>query len=146
MRFASAATVSLGTYTNSADLSTNFSMSHGQATRSTRGCSRVIHFIVSYPPGRNDGAPLGVKPDVAHRQRVQAIRSHPQVAHLLRAGFDADLREHGYEGCEIHETALGVLVRLSPVRAVERLSRSLFEQLVELRVGEVREVPDPDRR
>src|SRR5437763_12123577 len=31
---------------NSACLSTNFSISHGQATRSTLGCSRVIHFIV----------------------------------------------------------------------------------------------------
>src|SRR6266511_3037733 len=30
---------------NSACLSTNFSTSQGQATRSTRGCSRVIHFI-----------------------------------------------------------------------------------------------------
>src|SRR2546425_10746430 len=30
---------------NSACLSTNRSMSQGQATRSTRGCSRVIHFI-----------------------------------------------------------------------------------------------------
>src|SRR5438552_2365080 len=31
---------------NSAFWSTNFSMSQGQATRSTLGCSRVIHFIV----------------------------------------------------------------------------------------------------
>src|SRR5436190_9161677 len=97
---ASAITWSVGTYMNSADLSTNFSMSHGHATRSTRGCSRVIHFMVSYLSGRNGGAPLGVQPDIAHRERVQAIRSHPEVAHLLGAGFDADLREHGHEGCE----------------------------------------------
>src|SRR6266571_9265454 len=31
---------------NSACLSTKRSMSQGQATRSTRGCSRVIHFIL----------------------------------------------------------------------------------------------------
>src|SRR5882762_7408031 len=34
---------------NSACLSTNFSISQGHATRSTRGCSRVIHFI-AVPP------------------------------------------------------------------------------------------------
>src|SRR6185295_4642568 len=34
---------------NSACLSTNRSMSHGQATRSTRGCSRVIHFTICLP-------------------------------------------------------------------------------------------------
>src|SRR2546422_8913525 len=34
---------------NSACLSTNLSISHGQATLSTRGCSRVIHFIVVLP-------------------------------------------------------------------------------------------------
>src|SRR2546428_8830469 len=32
---------------NSASLSTNFLMSHGQATRSTLTCSRVIHFMRS---------------------------------------------------------------------------------------------------
>src|SRR5947209_20010897 len=46
---ASAATWSAGTYMNSARLSTNLSTSHGQATLSTRGCSRVIHFIVVLP-------------------------------------------------------------------------------------------------
>src|SRR5258706_4648487 len=44
-RFASAITFSAGTNTNSASLSTNFLMSHGQATRSTLTFSRVIHFI-----------------------------------------------------------------------------------------------------
>src|SRR5438309_11691190 len=34
---------------NSACLSMNLSTSHGQATLSTRGCSRVIHFMVVLP-------------------------------------------------------------------------------------------------
>src|SRR5437773_9909456 len=34
---------------NSACLSTNLSISHGHATLSTRGCSRVIHFMVVLP-------------------------------------------------------------------------------------------------
>src|SRR5881296_3733860 len=34
---------------NSACLSTNLSISQGQATLSTRGCSRVIHFMVVLP-------------------------------------------------------------------------------------------------
>src|SRR5207247_9915588 len=34
---------------NSACLSTNLSISQGQATLSTRGCSRVIHFMVLLP-------------------------------------------------------------------------------------------------
>src|ERR1700730_7197504 len=44
-RLASAITLSAGTKTNSASLSTNFLISHGQATRSTLTRSRVIHFI-----------------------------------------------------------------------------------------------------
>src|SRR5215510_1927084 len=44
-RFASSITFSEGTKMNSASLSTNFLMSHGQATRSTFTCSRVIHFM-----------------------------------------------------------------------------------------------------
>src|SRR5437764_9103911 len=44
-RFASAITLSAATKTNSASLSTNFLISHGQATRSTLTRSRVIHFI-----------------------------------------------------------------------------------------------------
>src|ERR1700730_13172670 len=46
-RLASAITLSGGTKTNSASLSTNFLISHGQATRSTFTCSRVIHFMSS---------------------------------------------------------------------------------------------------
>src|SRR5215216_5602309 len=38
-------TCSVGANKNSASLSTNLLMSHGQATRSTCTCSRVIHFI-----------------------------------------------------------------------------------------------------
>src|SRR5271166_5007073 len=48
-RFASSITLSGGAKTNSASLSTNFLISHGQATRSTLTRSRVIHFI-GYPP------------------------------------------------------------------------------------------------
>src|SRR3954464_8863633 len=48
-RFASAITLSAGTKMNSGSLSTNFLISHGQATRSTLTFSRVIHFIV-FPP------------------------------------------------------------------------------------------------
>src|SRR5205823_3964888 len=44
-RFASSITLSEGTKTNSASLSTNFLISHGQATRSTLTYSRVIHFM-----------------------------------------------------------------------------------------------------
>src|SRR5437763_12005867 len=48
---------------NSACLSMNFSMSHGHATRSTRGCSRVIHFIDClrgpvYRPTREGSIPM----------------------------------------------------------------------------------------
>src|SRR5205814_10128950 len=71
---ASAITWSVGTYMNSASLSTNFSMSHGHATRSTRGCSRVIHFtrelprVLELPPGRPEwlgrrDAESGGRPD-----------------------------------------------------------------------------------
>src|SRR3981081_4238095 len=48
-RFASVITFSPGTNTNSASLSTNFLMSHGQATRSTLTFSRVIHFMLRLP-------------------------------------------------------------------------------------------------
>src|SRR5436305_936336 len=44
-RLASLMTLSPGTKTNSASLSTNFLISHGQATRSTFTFSRVIHLI-----------------------------------------------------------------------------------------------------
>src|ERR1700730_6226924 len=44
-RLASAITLSAGTKTNSASLSTNFLISHGQATRSTLTRSLVIHFM-----------------------------------------------------------------------------------------------------
>src|SRR6184192_3493629 len=44
-RFASSMTLSAGAKMNSASLSTNFLMSHGQATRSTFTRSRVIHFM-----------------------------------------------------------------------------------------------------
>src|SRR6202021_2244387 len=44
-RFASCITLSGGTKINSASLSTNFLINHGQATRSTLTRSRVIHFI-----------------------------------------------------------------------------------------------------
>src|SRR5262249_54367711 len=44
-RFASSITLSEGTKMNSASLSTNFLTSHGQATRSTFTCSRVIHLM-----------------------------------------------------------------------------------------------------
>src|SRR5215469_14385605 len=40
-------TLSVGTKKNSACLSTNFLISHGQATRSTFTLSRVIHFIIA---------------------------------------------------------------------------------------------------
>src|SRR5262249_29793608 len=46
-RLASSNTLSGGTKMNSASRSTNFLMSHGQATRSTLTCSRVIHFMRS---------------------------------------------------------------------------------------------------
>src|ERR1700736_2864124 len=46
-RFASVITFSAGTNTNSASLSTNFLISHGQATRSPVTFSRVIHFMLS---------------------------------------------------------------------------------------------------
>src|SRR5947209_9576076 len=45
-RLASSITLSEGTKRNSAFLSTNFLISHGQATRSTLTRSRVIHFTV----------------------------------------------------------------------------------------------------
>src|SRR2546423_15710209 len=45
-RFASSMTLSAGAKMNSAFLSTNFLISHGQATRSTFTFSRVIHFMV----------------------------------------------------------------------------------------------------
>src|SRR3954451_10927451 len=45
-RLASLMTLSPGTKTNSASWSTNFLISHGQATRSTFTFSRVIHFMV----------------------------------------------------------------------------------------------------
>src|SRR5947209_10403524 len=45
-RLASSITLSEGTKRNSASLSTNFLISHGQATRSTLTRSRVIHFTV----------------------------------------------------------------------------------------------------
>src|ERR1044071_3806154 len=44
-RFASSITLSAGTKMNSGLLSTNFLISHGQATRSTLTRSRVIHFM-----------------------------------------------------------------------------------------------------
>src|SRR5438093_11524832 len=49
---------------NSACLSTNFSMSHGHATRSTRGCSRVIHFMPLYLSSRAQ-SPRKHRADVA---------------------------------------------------------------------------------
>src|SRR2546426_3606235 len=50
---------------NSACLSTNLSISHGQATLSTRGCSRVIHFIVVLPktPAAAIGSIAELTPD-----------------------------------------------------------------------------------
>src|SRR4051812_23457472 len=45
-RLASSITLSAGTNKNSACLSTNLLMSHGQATRSTLTRSRVIHFMM----------------------------------------------------------------------------------------------------
>src|SRR6516164_6128771 len=49
-RLASCITLSAGTKTNSASLSTNFLINHGQATRSTLTRSRVIHFIEHLQP------------------------------------------------------------------------------------------------
>src|SRR5215212_6734368 len=56
-RVASVITFSAGANTNSASWSTNFLISHGQATRSTLTFSRVIHFMLNlhlqrlYPRG-----------------------------------------------------------------------------------------------
>src|SRR5690349_1974726 len=44
-RLASSVTLSAGAKTNCASRSTKLRMSHGQATRSTFTCSRVIHFM-----------------------------------------------------------------------------------------------------
>src|SRR6516164_4866831 len=49
-RLASSITLSGGTKTNSASLSTKCLISHGQPTRSTLTRSRVIHFIFLHPP------------------------------------------------------------------------------------------------
>src|SRR5437667_7241276 len=53
---------------NSACLSTNRSMSQGQATRSTRGCSRVIHFIAVL----QRRLPIGSIADVPERPATAA--------------------------------------------------------------------------
>src|SRR5262249_18261831 len=59
-RLASSNTLSGGTKTNSASRSTNFLMSHGQATRSTLTCSRVIHFMRSSIRGPSERGPPAV--------------------------------------------------------------------------------------
>src|SRR5437868_4208711 len=57
-RSATACTWSAGTYRNSASGSTNRLISHGHATRSTFGRSRVTHFISSLPsPSRGTAVP-----------------------------------------------------------------------------------------
>src|SRR5436190_16319970 len=76
---ASAITWSVGTYMNSASLSTNFSMSHGHATRSTRGCSRVIHFMSADDDGSR-AIKRGVRRrlDLRAEDDERAQREHPE--------------------------------------------------------------------
>src|SRR5258708_9278269 len=95
---------------NSASLSTNFSMSHGHATRSTRGCSRVIHFIVfsSSPVTAVYDLGCGTLPDDLQRRRwavggsLVPDRDRADCGVLLRhaerlpeLGLIADPEEHG---------------------------------------------------
>src|SRR5438552_15418085 len=87
---------------NSACWSTNFSMSQGHATRSTRGCSRVIHFIGCrlrpvYPPTRSGsipGSPAAAVDDLRRGALANDLqrRRRPVVRRLVPDGDRPDGR------------------------------------------------------
>src|SRR5436190_693124 len=90
-RFASSITFSPGTKMNSGSLSTNFLISHGQATRSTFTCSRVIHFMM-FPPQRVSAAgSIGraagcwVTTKVKGKESLASMRNHLDKRALRRA-------------------------------------------------------------
>src|SRR6266700_1342890 len=72
---------------NSACLSTKRSMSQGQATRSTRGCSRVIHFILCSSLAR------GLHGQVIEAGHRIGLRPETDAPGLVRrvGGFDHEL-------------------------------------------------------
>src|SRR5213592_4723363 len=80
-RLASSITLSGGTKLNSASLSTNFLISHGQATRSTLTYSRVIHFM-----GRLLMLLCVQRTLESHRQLVSIANA--SLAHLTALNFD----------------------------------------------------------
>src|SRR6516162_8838587 len=91
-RFASSITFSVGTKTNSASLSTNFLISHGQATRSTLTYSRVIHFmrrlLLLWCNGLTSAEKLRLIPFITPHQRT--LRRDAIVAETHRLCFVSD--------------------------------------------------------
>src|SRR6478609_3267880 len=87
-RFASVITSSAGANTNSASLSTNFLMSHGQATRSTLTFSRVIHFMLRllWLGPRTSGVRQDENSAMRGRDYVEPIRRHQRRGVRARAG------------------------------------------------------------
>src|SRR6516165_10196491 len=97
-------TLSAGTNTNSASLSTNFLISHGQATRSTLTYSRVIHFmrrlLLLWCNSLTSAEKLRLIPFITPHQRTLrhdaiAAETHrlcfvsdrsPACVHLIRSG------------------------------------------------------------
>src|SRR5579862_9729137 len=94
-RLASSITLSDGTNTNSASLSTNFLISHGQAKRSTLTYSRVIHFIGLSFVG--NGRSIGIE---IHRRTVRAGQKRVKFAALAieREGVGAGFGRHDVLG------------------------------------------------
>src|ERR1700704_6568277 len=98
-RLASAITFSPGTNTNSASLSTNFLISHGQATRSTLTFSRVIHFMLRSPVWlllrRTSGVRKHENSTMRGRNHVELVRwdqhrgMRAGAGHGLHAAADA---------------------------------------------------------
>src|SRR5205823_3151909 len=95
---------------NSACLSTNLSTSHGQATLSTRGCSRVIHFMVVLPktPAAAIGSIAEVNQD-ALTYVVGALLAAVIVAAVLYWRYPWS-RPHGRFGTAGIAGALAILV------------------------------------
>src|SRR2546428_13050624 len=78
---------------NSACLSTNRSMSQGQATRSTRGCSRVIHFIAVLQRRLPVGSIAGVPGRPATAGQIGILNGAPRsgkssIVNAIQDSFD----------------------------------------------------------
>src|SRR6185295_15074712 len=96
-RFASAITWSAGTNRNSASLSTNFLISHGQATRSTLTFSRVIHFMINllwFAAATQSVVGKHEKPAMRGRDHIEPVRRRQHSG--MRAG--AGDGPHGMAG------------------------------------------------